>query len=81
MFKFTLDCLDLFYIFVNKLMIKTFHIHLEPKLAESLPQQKSNLIFVALTVAVNDKIQNCCLAFLLRNNRKNTTERVLSWKN
>ena len=63
MFKFTLDCLDLFYIFVKKSMAKTFHIHSEPRLAESLLQQKSNLIFVPLTVAVNDEIQDCCLAF------------------
>ena len=43
---------------MNKLIAKTFHIHSEPKLAESLLQQKANLIFSALTVAVNDKIQD-----------------------
>ena len=57
-FKFAINCFELFYIFVNKLIAKTFHIHSEPKLAESLLQQKANLIFSALTVAVNDKIQD-----------------------
>ena len=35
-----LDCSDLFYIFVKKLIARTFHIHSEPKLAELLLQQK-----------------------------------------
>ena len=54
MFKFALNCLDLFYIFVNKLIVETFHIHSEPKLAETLLQQYCNIIFVALTVAVKN---------------------------
>ena len=63
MFKFTLNCLGLFFIFVNMLIVKTFNIHSEPNLAESLLQQERNHIFAELTVAVNDEIQDCCPIF------------------
>ena len=35
-----INCLDLFYLFVSKLVAKKFHIHSEPKLAELLHNKR-----------------------------------------